>query len=170
MELKNKTVLISGGAGVIGSHLAKKLIEEYQCEVIVIDDLSSGHDCLGDLKEDVYFYHTSILNDDVVEKIFINNQIKSTSTSFKFKTDYSSAGVYPITSSVGALETTTMGTIVRGSPMDGDGYQSIFIKEVLKTLENREELPKLREEVQRVALERFNPKRILGEWERLVFN
>jgi len=75
MELKNKTVLISGGAGVIGSHLAKKLIEEYQCEVIVIDDLSSGHDCLGDLKEDVYFYHTSILNDDVVEKIFINNQI-----------------------------------------------------------------------------------------------
>jgi nucleoside-diphosphate-sugar epimerase len=75
MDLKNKTILVTGGAGVIGSHLIKRLITDFQCEVIVIDDLSSGHDCLGDLKDDVYFHHTSILNDDVVEKIFMNNDI-----------------------------------------------------------------------------------------------
>jgi UDP-glucose 4-epimerase len=75
MDLKNKVILVTGGAGVIGSHLIRKLIDDYQCYIIVVDDLSSGHDCLKDYKDVIYFHHTSILNDDMLEKIFINNKI-----------------------------------------------------------------------------------------------
>jgi nucleoside-diphosphate-sugar epimerase len=76
MELKNRTVLITGGLGMIGSHLAKKLVDEYQCEVIIIDDLSSEHDCLGEWKkENTLFYQTSILNDEIMDRLFINNNI-----------------------------------------------------------------------------------------------
>ena len=39
--MKNKTVLVTGGAGFIGSNLVKKLLSENN-DVIVIDDLSSG--------------------------------------------------------------------------------------------------------------------------------
>ena len=39
--MKNKKVLVTGGAGFIGSNLVKKLISDKN-EVVVIDDLSSG--------------------------------------------------------------------------------------------------------------------------------
>jgi nucleoside-diphosphate-sugar epimerase len=74
MDLKNKNVLVTGGAGAIGSNLVRKLIEDFQCQVVVIDDLSSEHNCLGDLKDKLDFYHTSILNDDMVDKIFASHE------------------------------------------------------------------------------------------------
>jgi len=41
MILKNKKILVTGGAGFIGSHLVDRLIEEKH-QVIVIDNLSTG--------------------------------------------------------------------------------------------------------------------------------
>ena len=41
-KLRNKTALITGGAGFIGSHLADRLIKE-KAKVIVFDNLSKGH-------------------------------------------------------------------------------------------------------------------------------
>jgi nucleoside-diphosphate-sugar epimerase len=43
-QLRNKRVLVTGGAGAIGSCLARSLCEEN--EVVIIDDLSSGHENL----------------------------------------------------------------------------------------------------------------------------
>ena len=39
----NKTIIITGGAGFIGSHLAKRLIDLGH-DVIIIDNLSSGYE------------------------------------------------------------------------------------------------------------------------------
>lgn len=41
MELKQKPVLVTGGAGFIGSHLVERLLKE-GCRVTVVDDLSEG--------------------------------------------------------------------------------------------------------------------------------
>ena len=58
--MKNKNILITGGAGFIGSHIANELIEDN--EVTIIDNLSTGniknlkypeHDNLNFIKEDI---------------------------------------------------------------------------------------------------------------------
>ncbi|MFW5939466.1 MAG: NAD-dependent epimerase/dehydratase family protein [Halolamina sp.] len=57
-ELRGETVLVTGGAGFVGSHLARALVDD--CDVRVLDDLSEGHrgrvpdDCTfveGDVRE-----------------------------------------------------------------------------------------------------------------------
>ena len=49
MDYKDKNILVTGGAGAIGSHLVKALVDN--CKTLVIlDDFSSGrHDNLKDL-------------------------------------------------------------------------------------------------------------------------
>ena len=41
-SLANSTVLVTGGAGLIGSHIVDQLIEEQPREIRVLDDLSRG--------------------------------------------------------------------------------------------------------------------------------
>ena len=38
----NKTIMITGGAGFIGSHVVKHLMEYENCKIIVVDNLSTG--------------------------------------------------------------------------------------------------------------------------------
>lgn len=62
----SKSVLVTGGAGFIGSHLVEKLVQlEYK--VLVVDDLSTGK--LRNLPRGVSFYHTDI-NESTIEEIF----------------------------------------------------------------------------------------------------
>lgn len=41
MNLKRKKVMLTGGAGFIGSHVADRLVEE-NCDVVVVDSPKDG--------------------------------------------------------------------------------------------------------------------------------
>ncbi|MBC1399863.1 NAD-dependent epimerase/dehydratase family protein [Listeria fleischmannii] len=61
-------VLITGGAGFIGSNLAKKLITQF--EVVVVDDLSMGSKENLPLSENLTFIEEDISEKSVVEALF----------------------------------------------------------------------------------------------------
>ena len=68
MKLKFKKVLVTGGAGFIGSHLVDGLLSE-RCEVTVLDDLSTGHlSNLNHIKDHVKFYKADIRDQEALEK------------------------------------------------------------------------------------------------------
>lgn len=76
-----KKILVTGGAGFIGAHVVKKLIEE-KYEVVIIDDLNDYYD--PKLKQDrlkiflaglkVIFYKADIGNYKQLEKIFAKHE------------------------------------------------------------------------------------------------
>jgi glycosyltransferase involved in cell wall biosynthesis len=75
-------------------------------------------------------------------------------------------GVYPITSAVGALSTTTMGTQISGHPMDRD-FQQRFAECVVETSLNKEELQLKRKKLVKDARERFDPLNIRKQWDKV---
>jgi glycosyltransferase involved in cell wall biosynthesis len=78
------------------------------------------------------------------------------------------AGVYPITSSAGALKTTNMGTIIDVDPDTAFG-KKLFIDKTVELLDNREKLSFIQQEVKSRARERFSLDKILKEWDEKVF-
>ncbi|MCU0850999.1 MAG: SDR family NAD(P)-dependent oxidoreductase [Candidatus Thermoplasmatota archaeon] len=42
MKLENKSVMVTGGAGFIGSHLVEDLVDEYPEKIIVVDNMALG--------------------------------------------------------------------------------------------------------------------------------
>jgi len=49
LSLKNKVVMVTGGAGFVGSHLVDALVKERVSQVVVVDDMSLGsYDNLAD--------------------------------------------------------------------------------------------------------------------------
>jgi nucleoside-diphosphate-sugar epimerase len=68
MDLKFKKVLVTGGAGFIGSHLVDALVAA-DCDVTVFDNLSTGH--LSNLKYSenrITFYKADIRDQDILVK------------------------------------------------------------------------------------------------------
>ena len=65
-----KRILVTGGAGAIGSNLVKTLLKADPEKIIVIDDLSSGHEWLLPKDPRVYFVHGSILDDEKMARAF----------------------------------------------------------------------------------------------------
>ena len=65
MELKNKKILVTGGAGFIGSHTVDALIKK-GAKVVVVDNLSTG--CKENLNQKAKFYKINIA-DPGIEKI-----------------------------------------------------------------------------------------------------
>lgn len=63
-------VLITGGAGFIGSHLTEKLLRE-RCEVAVLDNLHTG--CRGNIPEGVAFIEMDI-RDAAVSSVFVDGK------------------------------------------------------------------------------------------------
>ena len=68
--MDSKVVLVTGGAGFIGSHLVDKLLS-LDHRAVVVDDLSTGR--LQNLNKGAVFYHTSI-NHPSVEEIIEHEQ------------------------------------------------------------------------------------------------
>ena len=68
--MKAKTVLVTGGAGFIGSHLVDRLVSQ-GVRVVVIDDLSTGR--LQNINKGATFYHSSITHAGL-EEIFSREQ------------------------------------------------------------------------------------------------
>lgn len=76
------------------------------------------------------------------------------------------AGVYPVTSGIGALSTTNMGTIVQGNANEA-GFLEKFSHTIIDLLSDRCKLIKLQQETKNKALERFHPNIILEKWNKL---
>ncbi len=71
-----KTILITGGAGFIGSHIAEKFAnapEDYK--IIIVDNLIGGNVTnFESIKSKVTFYNVDIRDREMLEKIFIENE------------------------------------------------------------------------------------------------
>lgn len=78
------------------------------------------------------------------------------------------AGVYPITSDIGALPTTNMGLVLHGNAQDSD-WQNLFVEKAIETL-NDPKLTQKQEWLREVARKRFSIENILRQWEDLVFS
>lgn len=65
------SILVCGGAGYIGSHTVKELIEKY--EVVVLDNLSTGYPFL--LDDQVTFINGDLGDEAVLNKVFTEHNI-----------------------------------------------------------------------------------------------
>ena len=67
---QDKTILITGGAGAIGSNLARALAESGAAKVIILDDLSASYEwCIPNLPN-VLFVKGSITSDIDLKRVF----------------------------------------------------------------------------------------------------
>lgn len=69
-QYKGKKVLVTGGAGCIGSNLTKALLEAEAEKVIVLDDLSSAQKWNIPVSPNVLFIEGSILNEEILKRAF----------------------------------------------------------------------------------------------------
>ncbi|MBL0721238.1 MAG: UDP-glucose 4-epimerase GalE [Sulfurovum sp.] len=74
-------ILVTGGAGYIGSHVVKQLIEYTNHNIIIIDNLSTGHqvtidklyEILGDNAQKLKFIKADLSKFDIIDGIFKDN-------------------------------------------------------------------------------------------------
>ncbi|MFC1904248.1 NAD-dependent epimerase/dehydratase family protein [Chloroflexota bacterium] len=69
-EYKGKNVLITGGAGCVGSNMTKALIKAEAAKIIILDDLSAAEKWNIPIAPSVVFIHGSILDEEVLKRAF----------------------------------------------------------------------------------------------------
>ena len=69
-EYKGKNVLITGGAGCIGSNLAKALIKANAAKIVILDDLSAAERWNIPVDPSVLFIEGSVLDEEVLKRAF----------------------------------------------------------------------------------------------------
>ncbi len=72
---ENKSVLVTGGCGFIGSHIAEQLVN-YGARVTIIDDLSTGFASnIENFKDKITFLKDSIVDPDACDRAMTGNEI-----------------------------------------------------------------------------------------------
>lgn len=75
MNLKDKKILVTGGAGFIGSHLTEKLFQE-GANITVIDNLESGKkENLEKIDSQIKFVKGDIRDKNIIEELVQKNEI-----------------------------------------------------------------------------------------------
>jgi UDP-glucose 4-epimerase len=69
MMITDMSVLVTGGAGAIGANLVRSFLAR-NCQVTVVDDLSSGRDSLLPQHSDLRLIRGDISRDEVVREVF----------------------------------------------------------------------------------------------------
>ena len=81
MNKNKQTILVTGGAGYIGSHTVLELLDK-NYSVVILDNLSnSSEESINRVKEitgkEIIFYNADLLNYDAVENIFNRHKFDS---------------------------------------------------------------------------------------------
>ena len=69
-QYKGKNILITGGAGCIGSNLTQALIRAEAAKIIVLDDLSAAERWNIPTAANVVFIEGSVLDEEALKKAF----------------------------------------------------------------------------------------------------
>jgi len=69
-EFADATIIVTGGAGAIGSNLVDRLCEYDAGEIVILDDFSSGYRWLVPEEEDITLIKGSVLNDEKLKRAF----------------------------------------------------------------------------------------------------
>jgi UDP-glucose 4-epimerase len=69
-EFEGRTILVTGGAGCVGSNLVRRLSELNAKKVIILDDLSSSYEWNIPPGKNIQFVHGSILDDEMLRRVF----------------------------------------------------------------------------------------------------
>ena len=72
-KYQDKTVLITGGAGCVGSNLTRKIAELNAKKVIVLDNLSSAYEWNIPDNDNIEFVQGDILDDAALKRVFKEN-------------------------------------------------------------------------------------------------
>lgn len=78
------------------------------------------------------------------------------------------AGAYPVTSSIGALETTNMGKLLFVDA-NNPACDRLYVDTVLELLSDRNRLEVLRTKNKFDARNRFSPENVLAQWDKEIF-
>lgn len=69
-EYEGKVVLVTGGAGCIGTNLSRKLAELDAEKVIILDDLSSAYEWNVPKAKNIVFVKGNVLDDEMLKRVF----------------------------------------------------------------------------------------------------